>query len=152
MALPIEAGVQGSGAMRTACAGNRHADAVSLQVSSNCPAARGRIADEPFRTPLGAARPATCHGAWGPQGDQDERLMTRPRRAAEGHGLALALGPAMDCGPNAAWAAPEGCGLWGPFLAPAACGCARLLVLSTTGIVHSHGLVAAACGCRVAKR
>jgi hypothetical protein len=106
MSLPIEAAVKWSGAMLTAFAGNRQADAVSPQVSSNRPAALGLIADEPFRTPLGAARPATCHGALGQQGDQDERLMTLPRREDEGHGLALALGPAMDCGTKAALAAP----------------------------------------------
>jgi hypothetical protein len=106
MSLPRAAAVQWSGAMRTALAGNRHADAVSPPVSSHRPAARGLIADEPFRTPLGAARPATFHGAVGPQGDQDERLMTRPRRAAAGHGLALALGQEMAVGTNAALAAP----------------------------------------------
>ena len=103
--LPIEAAVKRSGARLAACAGNRQADAVAPQVLSNRPAALGLIADEPLRTPLGAARPPTVHGALGHQGDQDERLMTRPRRAYEGHGLALALGPEMACGTEPALAA-----------------------------------------------
>jgi len=84
--------------MLAAFARNREADPVAPQVLSNRPAAIGLIADEPLRTPLGAARPATFHGALGHQGDQDERLMTLPRREYKGHGLALALGPEMDFG------------------------------------------------------
>jgi hypothetical protein len=75
------------------------------QVVSNRPTALGLIADEPLRKPLGAARPATLHSALGHQGDQDERLMTLPRRQYEGEGLALALGPEMDFGAKAALAA-----------------------------------------------
>jgi hypothetical protein len=78
---------------------------VAPQVLSNRPAAIGLIADEPLRTPLGAARPATLHGALSHQGDQDERLMALPRRQDEGEGLALALGPEMDFGAKAALAA-----------------------------------------------
>jgi hypothetical protein len=104
--LPIETAVKWSCAMLTAFAGNRQADAVPPQGSSNRPAAIGLIADKPLRTPLGAARPATFHGALGHQRDQDERLMTLPRRENEGHGLALALGPEMAFGTKAALAAP----------------------------------------------
>jgi hypothetical protein len=91
--------------MLAALAGNRQADAVVPQILSNRPAALGLIANEPLRTPLGAARPATFHGALGHQGDQDARLMTLPRRKYTGHGLALALGPEMDCGTKPALAA-----------------------------------------------
>ena len=119
--LPIEAAVKWSCAMLAAFARNREADPVAPQGLANRPAALGLIADEPLRTPLGAARPATFPGAWGPQGDQDERLMTRPRREDKGHGLALALGPQMEVGTQAALAASEGFGLWVPCVAPAAC-------------------------------
>jgi hypothetical protein len=105
ISLPIEAAVKRSCAMLAAFARNRETDPVVPQVLSNRPAAIGLIADEPLRTPLGAARPATFHGALGHQGDQDERLMTLPRREYEGHGLALALGREMDFGTKAALAA-----------------------------------------------
>src|SRR5262245_64279865 len=112
MPLLVEAAVKRSGARLAALAGNRQAAAVAPPVLSNRPAARGLIAAEPLRTPLGAAGPATFHGALGHQGDRDARFMTLPRRQSEGHGLALALGPQMDFGTEPALAASSGFGRW----------------------------------------
>src|SRR5919108_1333793 len=85
--LPIAAAVKWSGALLAVCARNRAADPMAPQVLSNRPATIGLIADEPLRTPRGAARPAAFHGALHHQGNQDFHFMTLPRREDEGHGL-----------------------------------------------------------------
>jgi hypothetical protein len=121
MALPVEEAINRPGAMVAALAWNREADPMAPQVLPSGPTARGLIADEPTRTPLRVPTPRAFHGALGPQRDKDHRLMALPRREQESDRLALALGPQMDVGPAAFLAAPYGCGLWGPFVAPAAC-------------------------------
>jgi hypothetical protein len=58
------------------------------------------------------------------------RLVALARRQNKGDRLAVALGPDVDLGAEAALAPAERLGRWVPFFAPAACGWARITVAS----------------------
>jgi hypothetical protein len=86
----------------TALARDGAADPVLPQVLAIRPTAVPLIANEPARTSFGPS------GAWPlnctllQQGYQQRGLMPLPRRQEPGEGLAVALGPEMDFGAEAA--------------------------------------------------
>jgi hypothetical protein len=100
--------------------GNGDAGSMTPPVLPTGPTALALIAAAPLGTPLGATGATTFDCASFPQGGQHGSLMPLAWGESPGSGLAIALGPAMDLGPEAALAAPSGCNLRVPFVAPAA--------------------------------
>jgi hypothetical protein len=87
----------------------------------NPPAAVALVPHDAVWTALGTAWPPPLDGPGREEQLEDHRLMAWPRGEEDGHQLATPFGPQVDFGPEPAPAPAEGCGLWSPFLAPAAC-------------------------------
>jgi hypothetical protein len=121
------------------------------QIPAAGPTTTALVAHEPPRTPFGAPHALALDGPLLQQGRKDDGLMPLPRAQEKGDGLAVPLGPQVDFGAEAALTAASRCRLRVPFLAPAACWWARMIVLSTQWIVHSNWPAPSACCCKAAK-
>jgi hypothetical protein len=104
-AQPINGPIKGPRAVLIPFARNRQADAMPAQVAPNCPTAVGLIADQAPRAAFGPAAPGPFDRPLFQQGHQQRGFMPLPRRQEPGEGLAVALGPQMDFGAEAALAA-----------------------------------------------
>jgi hypothetical protein len=85
---------------------NRDADAMPPQVLPNSPTAVALVADESPGAPLGATWTTTFDRALFHHRDKHGGLMPLACGEQPGQGLAIALGPQMDFGTEAALAAP----------------------------------------------
>jgi hypothetical protein len=150
-AQPLHGPSKGPRAALVPFARHRQADAMSAHVAPKPPTAGGLIAHQAPRAAFGPAAPGPCDRALRQPGHHQRGFMPLPRRQEPGEGLAVALGPPMAFGAAAALAAAEGVCVWAPFLAPAACWWARMLVRSTTWSSPLRRPAASAWGLRVSK-
>jgi len=116
------------------------------------PAAVAWVLHHAVRAALGAAWPPPLDGPRLQERRKDRRLVAWPRGAEDAHPLATPFGAPVDCGTEPAPAPAEGCGLWGPCLAPVACCGARILVPSRSWTSQCRWPAASACACTAAKR
>lgn len=79
------------------------------------------IADDPMGAALGAARSTPLDGTGLHELVEDYGLVPLSRCKDQSPQLTIPFRPQVDFGTEPASAAAEGFGLWGPFLAPAAC-------------------------------
>jgi hypothetical protein len=103
---PIQGSIKWPRSLLIAFPRNRHADPMPPQVLPNCPTAIALVADEPTRAPLRATWATTFDLTLFHQRDKHGSLMPLPWGEQPGQGLAIALGPQMDFGTEAALTAP----------------------------------------------
>jgi hypothetical protein len=120
-------------------------DAMLAGLAPNPPAAVALVPNDAVWTALGTTWSPPLDGPGLQERLADRRLVPRPRGDAHGHHWAIPFGAQVDLGAEPAPAAAEGLGLWGPFLAPAACGWARMLVPSTSWRSQFSWPAASAC-------
>ena len=110
------------------------------------------LADPPAWAPCGPPGSWPLTRARLPQGDQERRLLPRSWRQEPAAGRAVALGPPVDGGAEAAPAAASRVGGGAPCVAPAAGWGARMMGRSTPGLRQSSRPSASAGGVRGAQR
>jgi hypothetical protein len=121
---------------------------VLVGIVLNPVAAVAFVAHHPLGTAFGS--PAPC--PLGHQLGQPGGLMPVAWRQGERPELAMAFGPDVAFGTEAAWTAAKGFGVRSPFFAPAACWWARTMVPSPEWTAQTSCPLASACGGTTAKR
>ncbi len=115
-------------------AGNGDPDAVPAQVGPNGSRAIAFVTPDAVRTLPGTSRSFSADRSSGHHLLEHLRLVVLAGGEHKGHRLTAALGAEVDFGTKTALTTPESFSGWVPFLAPAACWWARMIVLSTKWI------------------
>jgi hypothetical protein len=124
---------------------------VPSEALADLPAAVPFVPNDAIWAPRGPTRPASLHGSTCHKLVTHAGFVSLARRQEEGPALATTARAHMHCDAESTLAPPERFDRGVPFLVPAACGCARTVVPSTSCTAQSILPSASAWVCTTAK-
>ena len=151
MSTVVGVAIEGTGVILGAELGDGLADAASTEGSAMAAARVAFDTRARHGRTRGRPRPGSTDGALVHEPLEDGRFVLLTRSEQDRQRLTLPIGLEVHFGREAALAAPQRFGFWGPPFAPAACWCARITLPSTKWTLQSTSPAASACCWTAAK-
>jgi hypothetical protein len=131
IAQAVDGPIKGAGTIFVAASRDGNAHPVASRILADVLAAVGLVADDAPGSQPRPPRTGSFDGTLSHELFESRRFVPLTRGQDECHQLAVAFGSDVDLGAEAALTAAERFRRRVPFFAPAACWCARTMVLST---------------------